>query len=64
MRRQLVWVSVTVLVCVVAFTAVAGLAAIPHRINYQGRLTDSTTGEPLPGAHTMKFRIYDVANRP
>jgi hypothetical protein len=61
MRKRLVGLSVCVLVCVVAFTSVTGLAAIPHRINYQGRLTDSTTGEPLPGAHNMTFRIYDVA---
>lgn len=33
---------------------------IPRRINYQGRVTDGMTGEPLPGDHEMVFRIYDA----
>jgi hypothetical protein len=43
-----------------AFTF-AGLSSgeIPHKINYQGRLTDGDTGEPVPGTHNMTFRIYD-----
>jgi hypothetical protein len=62
MPKQLVWLSVCIMLCVVVLTSVAGLAAIPHRINYQGRLTDSITGQPRPGTHTMQFRIYDVEN--
>jgi hypothetical protein len=50
------------LVVLVSLTSGIGLAAIPHRINYQGRLVDSDTGEPLPGAHNMTFRIFDVAS--
>lgn len=34
-------------------------AAVPHLINYQGRLTDNT-GKPLEGAHQITFRIYDA----
>ena len=37
-------------------------AAVPHLINYQGRLTD-TNGAPLTdGAHNITFRIYDALN--
>jgi len=35
-------------------------AAIPHLINYQGRLTD-TSGAPLNGTYALTFRIYDAA---
>jgi hypothetical protein len=34
-------------------------AAVPHLINYQGRLTDSS-GKPLEGTHNLTFRIYDA----
>lgn len=34
-------------------------AAIPHLINYQGRLTDSS-GVPLNGSYDLTFRIYDA----
>ncbi|MGD9140317.1 MAG: hypothetical protein PVJ42_02130 [bacterium] len=42
-------------------TLIAGLvmAAIPQKINYQGRLTDAGTGLPLPGSHSAVFSIYD-----
>jgi hypothetical protein len=36
-------------------------ADIPGSINYQGRLTDSATGQPLPGGQAIVFRIYDAA---
>jgi hypothetical protein len=39
--------------------ATVALAAIPHRINYQGRLTDSGTGLPMPGLYPAVFKIYD-----
>jgi hypothetical protein len=39
------------------FTAAAG---IPQKINYQGRLTDAATGEPLVGEHEVSFSIYDA----
>jgi hypothetical protein len=34
-------------------------AEVPALINYQGRLVDAA-GAPLPGAHTVVFRIYDA----
>jgi len=34
-------------------------AAIPHLINYQGRLTDKD-GAPLNGSYQLTFRIYDA----
>ena len=34
-------------------------AAVPHLINYQGRLTDSS-GAPLNGSYELAFRIYDA----
>lgn len=34
-------------------------AAIPHLINYQGRLTDKDN-QPLEGSYTLTFRIYDA----
>ncbi len=37
-------------------------AAVPHLINYQGRLTDSS-GNPLNGSYNLTFRIYDAGNK-
>lgn len=34
-------------------------ASVPHLINYQGRLTD-TSGKPLEGSYSITFRIYDA----
>lgn len=34
-------------------------AAVPHLINYQGRLTDASA-KPLEGAYDITFRIYDA----
>ena len=34
-------------------------AEIPGKVNYQGRLSDATTGLPLAGSHDITFRIYD-----
>jgi microcystin-dependent protein len=34
-------------------------AAVPHLINYQGRLTD-ISGQPLEGTYSLTFRIYDA----
>ena len=60
MRKRLTLLRVCVLVLVVAAASSTILAGIPHRVNYQGRLSDSVSGDPLPGPHTMVFRIYDV----
>ena len=34
-------------------------AAVPHLLNYQGRLTDAS-GLPLNGSYAITFRIYDA----
>ncbi len=39
----------------------ATYATIPHLINYQGRLTD-TSGAPLTGSQNITFSIYDTEN--
>jgi hypothetical protein len=48
---------------VLALTFLATLASadIPQKINYQGRLSDISTGEPQEGSHEMIFSIYDAA---
>lgn len=38
---------------------VTSYATVPHLINYQGRLTDSS-GVPLNGTYELTFRIYDA----
>ncbi len=39
----------------------ADAAEVPHRINYQGKLTDAS-GAPLNGTYKLTFRIYDDQN--
>jgi len=48
--------AVSVLIALVAGTS---LAEVPKKINYQMRITDTDTGEPLPGSHNVVFRIFD-----
>jgi hypothetical protein len=37
-------------------------APLSESINYQGRLTDPSTGDPVPnGTYTMRFELYDDA---
>jgi len=43
----------------VSFLWSTGEAAVPHLINYQGRLTD-TQGAALNGSYDLTFRIYDA----
>ena len=38
-------------------------AAVPHLINYQGKLTDKA-GKPLEGTYSVTFKIYDAENGP
>jgi hypothetical protein len=35
-------------------------AEIPQKINYQGRLVDGVTGDPLVGPRGLIFRLYDA----
>jgi len=51
-------------ICLLVLIAICGAwvlsyAAVPHLINYQGRLTD-TSGVPLNGSYSITFRIYDA----
>ena len=46
-------------VCSLSFTI--SYAAVPHYINYQGRLTDAS-GTPLNGSYNITFKIYDDEN--
>jgi hypothetical protein len=50
----------TLLGAVLALTAGLALAAPPSEISHQGRLFNAA-GMPLNGAHSMTFRLYDVA---
>jgi len=38
-----------------------GLHPVASKINYQGQLTDLSTGDPLDGTYTMRFQLYDDA---
>ena len=59
MFLRVAWiVAVAWAVMVIAASGVRG-AEIPGRINYQGMLADAS-GEPLPGEHTVIFRIFDA----
>jgi len=55
MHRSVAPVIAGLIVLVVA----AGAAAIPLKINYQGKLVDGL-GMPLGGAHDAVFRLYDA----
>ena len=37
----------------------SAFAAVPHLLNYQGRLTDASNA-PLNGSYSMTFRLYDA----
>jgi hypothetical protein len=50
-----------VIATLLALTAGSLRAEVPHKINYQGRIEDNATGEPLAGSHSVAFRIYDEA---
>jgi len=52
------FITACVLAGAVFMAAAAGWSQVPQRINYQVRITDSTTGEPEPGAHELVFRIF------
>jgi len=41
-------------------TASPAFAGIPRTINYQGRIMDGATGEPLAGSHDVLFSLYDA----
>jgi hypothetical protein len=51
--------SVCALAAVVLLCAGVALSGVPRKINYQGRLVDGTSGEPLEGSYSVTFGIYD-----
>jgi len=40
----------------------SSFAQIPHLINYQGKLTDSSGNPVADGTHSIIFRLYDAEN--
>jgi hypothetical protein len=58
--RRSLWLTSLVACCLLPLIAAWTVAEVPKKINYQGRITDSATAEPLPGPHEMVFRVYDV----
>jgi hypothetical protein len=55
--------AISFAVLALCFVAASSLQAeIPQKINYQGKLIDSVTGEPEAGTKDMTFRIYDDPN--
>ena len=56
--KHMVTLAVTLTIAVVALVSLA-TAEVPQMINYQGRLTDSATGDPYDGNATMIFSIWD-----
>lgn len=51
---------IMIFVWIVAWSILpAAYAAVPHLLNYQGRVTD-TSGAPLTGSYNITFRIYDA----
>ena len=51
----------TLLTLVIMLFLVSGASAdVPDSINYQGRMTDQTTGEPVPdGLYDLAFELFD-----
>jgi len=50
--RRMMLVVLFVLLAAVSF------ADVPHIISYQGRLTDTKSGEPMTGEHDITFKLY------
>jgi len=57
LRNNMGLTVAVVSVILVSLVADTALAAVPKKINYQMRITDTDTGEPLPGPHDAIFRI-------
>jgi hypothetical protein len=60
-EKQRVFLCAALMIVVVTVMVAAAGAGVPRKINYQGRLTDATTGEPPEGPLNLTFRIYDDA---
>ena len=53
-----VWVRLVLTVAAVLWVGTVLAAGIPHKINYQGLLSDSETGQPLAGTYDLTLRLY------
>jgi hypothetical protein len=60
MQRRRKWLGFWLLVAILLIAGTAQ-AQIPQKLNYQGRVTHISAGVPLPGPHTMTFKIYASA---
>jgi hypothetical protein len=63
--RTVLLVVISAMTCIAAFVVAPSIVSaaqpVPNVLNYQGKLTDPATGQPIPnGAHTVTFRIYDA----
>jgi hypothetical protein len=56
-----IWLLTTVTGWLLILFVIGASGAIPAKINYQGRLTDTVTGQAMSGEHDMVFRIFEVA---
>ncbi len=61
LRRLLLSVCSLALLFSLLLSAAGVRAEIPLKINYQARLTDPVSGEPLSGSYDLEFRLYDAA---
>jgi len=66
-KNTLIWIiTISVIVLFAVFFGVAqsplsGGQAVPNYLNYQGRLIDPSTEQPIPdGNHNVTFYIYDA----
>ena len=57
-KLSILWGLISVIVLLLVFCGSTVYAAIPHLINFQGMLTDSS-GAVLDGSYNITFRIYD-----
>jgi hypothetical protein len=59
MRKFITVITLTFLLLTIDYGLSTVNAAVPHLLNYQGRLTDAS-GAPLNGSYNLTFRIYDA----
>ena len=52
-------IKVFLMLLVLVSASLTAYAAVPHLINYQGKVTD-TSGNSLNGSYNLTFRIYDA----
>jgi hypothetical protein len=60
LTRCIAVVAIASIVALVAMSPATG--EIPRKLNYQGRLTDVTAGEPMVGTYNLTCSIYDQSS--